>query len=126
MVVIRLARSGAKKSPFYHVVVANSRDSRDGRFIERVGYYNPMARGKETRLSIDQERIAYWKSCGAQPTERVTSLVKTINNDANINAPAPTKAEQKLAQVEESAKAARVTAEEAKKAAESSEEAAAE
>jgi len=126
MVVIRLARSGAKKSPFYHVVVANSRDSRDGRFIERLGFYNPMARGKETRLSIDQERIAYWESCGAQSTERVTSLVKKINKDANINAPAPTKAEQKLAQVAESAKAARVTAEEAKKAAESSEEATAE
>ena len=119
MVVIRLARSGAKKTPFYHVVVANSRDSRDGRFIERLGYYNPMARGKETRLSINQERIAYWTGCGAQTTERVASLVKTINKNANVNAPAPTKAEVKLAQKEAAKKAAKVTAEEAKKAAES-------
>lgn len=121
MVVIRLARSGGKKTPFYHVVVANSRDARDGRFIERVGYYNPMARGKETRLSLNQERIAYWTGCGAQQSERVVHLVKVIG-DADINAPAPTKAEVKLAQIEASRKAAKVTAEEAKKAAESAAE----
>ncbi|EKD45138.1 MAG: 30S ribosomal protein S16, partial [uncultured bacterium] len=60
MVVIRLSRGGAKKSPFYQVLVADSRKSRDGRFIERVGFYNPMARGKETRLELNQERIGYW------------------------------------------------------------------
>lgn len=122
MVVIRLARSGAKKTPFYHVVVANSRDSRDGRFIERVGYYNPMARGKETRLELNQERINYWKDCGAQPTERVLSLVKKLNTDENINAPAPSRAEEKLAQIEASKKSAKVTAEEAKKSAEAASE----
>ncbi len=121
MVVIRLARTGAKKTPFYHVVVANSRDARDGRFIERIGYYNPMARGKETRLSLNQERIDYWTGCGAQPSPRVINLVKTMKEDEKVNAPAPTKAETKLSQMEASAKAAKVTAEEAKKAAQAAE-----
>lgn len=113
MVVIRLARTGAKKAPFYHVVVTDSRNARDGRFIERLGYFNPMARGKETRLELNQERITYWSSCGARTTERVASLINTLKNDANINAPAPTKTEMKLAQIEASKKSARVTAKEA-------------
>jgi small subunit ribosomal protein S16 len=76
MVTIRLTRGGAKKRPFYHVVVTDSRSPRDGRYIERVGYFNPIASGKEIRLSFDQERVQYWLSCGAQPSERVASLLK--------------------------------------------------
>lgn len=75
MVVIRLARSGAKKRPFYHMVVADKRNKRDGRFIERLGFFNPIAKGKEVRLLIQRERLQYWLSQGAQPSERVQSLV---------------------------------------------------
>ena len=76
MVVIRLARGGAKKKPFYSIVVSDSRRAPTKRFIERVGYFNPIARGQETRLSYDQDRIDYWISQGAQPSERVKSLMK--------------------------------------------------
>jgi small subunit ribosomal protein S16 len=76
MVVIRLARGGAKKRPFYNLVVADSRSRRDGRFIERVGYYNPVASGKETSLSISQERVDYWQSRGAKLSDTVAMLVK--------------------------------------------------
>jgi small subunit ribosomal protein S16 len=77
MVVIRLSRGGAKKRPFYHVVVSDRRDARDGRCIERVGYFNPAARGKDIPLHMDLERIRYWISKGAQPSERVQTLLKT-------------------------------------------------
>ncbi|WP_251976957.1 30S ribosomal protein S16 [Salinicola avicenniae] len=76
MVTIRLARGGAKKRPFYHLAVSDSRVSRDGRFIERVGFFNPIARGQEERLRVDLERIAHWQSHGAQMSERVAELVK--------------------------------------------------
>ena len=76
MVSIRLARGGSKKRPFYHVVVSDSRSPRDGRYIERVGFFNPKARGQEEGLRLDSDRIAYWKSKGAQTTERVASLIK--------------------------------------------------
>lgn len=76
MVVIRLARGGAKKRPFYDIVVADSREARDGRYIERVGYYNPIAKGGETRLSLQSDRIEHWTSVGAQPSDRVHSLLK--------------------------------------------------
>ena len=76
MVTIRLARGGAKKRPFYHIVVTDSRNRRDGRYIERVGFYNPVAAGQEEKLRIDQERVAYWISKGAQPSDRVAKLVK--------------------------------------------------
>lgn len=76
MVVIRLARGGAKKKPFYSIVVADRRRASTKRFIERIGYFNPIARGQETRLSYDQERVDYWISQGAQPSERVKSLMK--------------------------------------------------
>ena len=75
MVTIRLARSGAKKRPFYHLTVADSRNSRDGRFIERVGFYNPIARGQEERLRVDRERIEYWQGKGAQLSARVKKLL---------------------------------------------------
>lgn len=76
MVVIRLARGGSKKRPFYHITVADQRNARDGRFIERVGFFNPVARGQEERLRLDLERIEHWKGKGAQASDRVEALVK--------------------------------------------------
>ena len=76
MVVIRLARGGSKKRPFYHITVADQRNSRDGRFIERVGFFNPVARGQEERLRLDLERVEYWTGRGAQPSDRVATLLK--------------------------------------------------
>ncbi len=78
MVTIRLSRGGAKKRPFYHVVVANSRSKRDGRYIERVGFFNPVARGAAERLRLNEERLEYWLGQGAQTTERVGSLIKEL------------------------------------------------
>ncbi len=76
MVVIRLSRSGAKKKPFYHMVVSDKRSKRDGKYIERIGYFNPVARGQAVRLHIDTERLEHWKSVGAIPSDRVTFLYK--------------------------------------------------
>ncbi|MDH3633797.1 MAG: 30S ribosomal protein S16 [Gammaproteobacteria bacterium] len=76
MVSIRLARGGSKRRPFYHVVVSDSRRARDGRYIERVGFFNPQARGQEQELKLDDSRIDYWISQGAKPSERVASLIK--------------------------------------------------
>ncbi|HPR05632.1 MAG TPA: 30S ribosomal protein S16 [Denitromonas sp.] len=76
MVVIRLARSGAKKRPFYNIVAADSRNRRDGRFIERVGFYNPMAPESAQGLVIDTERLAHWQQHGAQLSPTVARLVK--------------------------------------------------
>lgn len=76
MVVIRLARAGAKKRPFYRIVVADRRNSRDGRFIEHVGFFNPVAQGKEEKLRVNLERIQHWVGTGAQVSERVGKLVK--------------------------------------------------
>lgn len=76
MVTIRLARTGSKKRPYYHITVADERRSRDGKFIERVGFFNPIARGQEERLRIDLDRIDYWVGEGAQMTDRVKSLAK--------------------------------------------------
>ena len=76
MVDIRLARGGSKKRPFYHVVVADSRNKRDGRYIERLGFFNPVANEKQERLRLDTTRIEHWVSQGAQPSDRVASLLK--------------------------------------------------
>lgn len=76
MVIIRLARGGAKKRPFYNLVVADSRERRDGRFIERVGFYNPLAQEGREGMRIDSERVAYWQSKGAQLSDAVAKLVK--------------------------------------------------
>lgn len=76
MVVIRLSRGGSKKRPFYHVTVADRRNSKNGRFIERVGFFNPIARGQEVRLKIDQEAVDRWVAKGAQVSPRVESLIK--------------------------------------------------
>ena len=79
MVIVRLARGGSKKRPFYSINVCDSRCRRDGRFIERIGYYNPMAAGQAVRLNVNQERLAYWQSQGAQLSETVARLVKEAN-----------------------------------------------
>ena len=79
MLTIRLARAGAKKRPFFHITVADSRKPRDGRLVERVGYFNPISSGKEVRLEINQERIDYWLSQGAQVSDRVLTLIKEKN-----------------------------------------------
>ena len=76
MVKIRLTRGGAKKRPFYHVIVTDSRSARDGRNIERVGFYNPVAAGAEKRVELNAERIQHWIGQGAQMTEKVADLYK--------------------------------------------------
>ncbi|MBT5483760.1 MAG: 30S ribosomal protein S16 [Gammaproteobacteria bacterium] len=76
MVTIRLSRSGAKKRPFYHLTVADKRFSRDGRFIERLGFFNPGARGQEEKLRVDLERVKFWTDQGAIASDRVAKLVK--------------------------------------------------
>ena len=88
MVKIRLARAGAKKRPFYHVVATESRSARDGRFVERLGYYNPNAKGGEKKLVVDVARIDYWKGQGAQVSERVAYIVKNVPNSSGAEAPA--------------------------------------
>lgn len=86
MVVIRLSRGGAKKRPFYHIVVADKRSSRNGRFKEQLGYFNPIASGKDIRLTIDMERLQHWISNGAQPSDRVKHLIKVHKEQATANA----------------------------------------
>lgn len=83
MVTIRLSRGGAKKRPFYHLVVTDSRSRRDGRYIERVGFFNPIAKGGEERLRLNGDRIEYWRSHGAQLSDRVASLIKQSGKTAD-------------------------------------------
>ena len=78
MVVIRLSRGGSKARPFYNIVVADKRERRDVRFIERLGYYNPGAKATEEGLRIAQDRLTYWQSVGAQASDTVTRLVKQL------------------------------------------------
>lgn len=82
MVTIRLTRGGSKKRPFYHVVVTDSRNKRDGAFIERLGFFNPIARGQEERVRIDAERLGHWVGLGAQVSDRVRRLAKEVSKAA--------------------------------------------
>ena len=82
MVTIRLARGGAKKRPFYQVVVTDSRNARDGRFIERVGFYNPLATGNAEELRLDVDRVEHWVAHGATVSERVAGLIKSAKKSA--------------------------------------------
>lgn len=82
MVIIRLSRGGSKKRPFYHVVVTDSRQPRDGRYIERLGYYNPIAAGKEQPLFLEKSRIDYWLTQGAKLSPTVARLVKKAEKEA--------------------------------------------
>ena len=121
-VKIRLARRGSKKRPFYHIVVANSRDPRDGNFIEKVGTYNPMLeKGNDKKITLVTERIKYWLSTGAQPTDRVARFLGdaglmekyTVKTQTKKSAP-KAKAQERAKQLAEKTK----EAEEAKKQAE--------
>ena len=82
MVVIRLARGGAKKRPFYQIVVTDSRNARDGRFIERIGFYNPLATGQSEKLRLDLDRLTHWVNQGAQTSDRVADLAKQAKKQA--------------------------------------------
>lgn len=86
MVVIRLSRAGAKKRPFYHVVVTDSRRRRDGNYIECIGYFNPVARGQEVRLHLEMSKLTHWQNVGAQLSDRVRSLIKEHNKNASDTA----------------------------------------
>ncbi|MCK5831395.1 MAG: 30S ribosomal protein S16 [Methylococcales bacterium] len=88
MVTIRLSRGGSKNRPFYHIVVTDSRNSRDGRYIERLGFFNPFARGSEESLRLNNERVDYWRSVGAQPSDRVAQLIKGAAKEATTAAAA--------------------------------------
>jgi len=100
MVKIRLARGGAKKKPFYSIVATDSRKRRDSGYIERIGYFNPVARGQEVRLTIEEDRVDYWASKGAQFSDRVKQLIKEFKD--------PSIREKRVA--EQNAKAAAVAA----------------
>jgi small subunit ribosomal protein S16 len=82
MVVIRMARGGMKKAPYYRVVAADKRSPRDGKFIEKLGFFNPVASGKAERLKLDLARIEYWVGQGAQLSDRVSSLVKELKQSS--------------------------------------------
>ena len=82
MVTIRLARGGAKKRPFYHLTVTDSRSPRSGNYLERIGFFNPIARGGEERLRVDFERLNHWVGQGAQLSDRVATLVKQAQQPA--------------------------------------------
>ena len=83
MVTIRLSRKGAKKQPFYHIVVSDKRMPQTGRSIERIGFFNPVARGAEDRLRVDLDRVAHWQAQGAQMSDRVSVLVKAYRKQAS-------------------------------------------
>ena len=85
MVRIRLSRAGAKNRPFYHLVVTDSRNKRDGRYIERLGFFNPVGTDSEENLRIDVERVDYWIGQGAQPSDRVKSLLKRHRKASAVN-----------------------------------------
>ena len=137
MVVIRLSRGGSKKNPFYNVVVADSRNRRDGRFIERVGFYNPSARANAEGLRIDEARVNHWTSNGAQLSDTVARLVKfhakgpeamiaaKAKDAAKVETAKAKAAEAEAAKIKAAADAAKAEAD-AKAAAEAAEKAAAE
>ena len=119
---IRLARGGAKKRPFYRIVVAEASAPRDGRYVEKVGHYNPMvAKDNEQRLVVNGERIAYWLGQGAQATERVQKLLSTVEMMSTVtlreqpkkSAPGKKRAEKEAAEAEKAAEAAEAAAAEA-------------
>lgn len=91
MVVIRMARGGAKNRPFYNVVVADSRMPRDGRFIERIGFYNPKAAESEPKFRIALDRVAHWVGSGAQPSDAVKKLIKRAKHEVTGKEAAPAK-----------------------------------
>ena len=122
MVVIRLSRAGAKKRPFYHICVSDRRNKRDGKFIERIGFYNPIAKETEEKIRFDHERYDHWLSVGAKPSDTVLMLLKRSKmTDEEINKIEEKKTEQQqrkkqeaiLKKQEEAAKEAEAPVEEA-------------
>ena len=101
MVGIRLSRHGAKKRPFYHIVVTDRRNKRNGRFIERLGFYNPIATGGERPLQLSLDRVDYWLGEGAQPSERVRQLIRRRRIEGSAIAEAPQEAAAEAAAVTE-------------------------
>lgn len=97
MVIIRLSRGGSKKRPFYHLTVADRRQPRDGRFIERVGFFNPVARGQEETLRVDLERVDHWVRQGARMSDRVKKLVGDFRKASAAAATQPTDTDQEVA-----------------------------
>lgn len=125
MVIIRLARGGAKKTPFYSVVVADSRNRRDGRFIERVGFYNPLAKEGQEGLRLDTARISHWQSNGAQLSDCVARLVKDNAKGPEFMAAKKAKDAAKVANAKAAAEAKLAAAAKEAAAAKQAEEAAA-
>ena len=115
MVVIRLSRGGAKKRPFYHVVATDSRHARDsGKYIERLGYYNPMAKGGETPLHLELDRVNHWINQGAQTSDRVDTLIKLAGQTPEqLTAIVAKKEQRKQRRAENAAKAEAEKADEA-------------
>ena len=102
MVVIRLSRAGAKKRPFYHICVSDRRNKRDGKFIERIGFYNPIAKPTEEKIRFDDERYDHWLSVGAKPSDTVLMLLKRSKmSDEEINKIEEKKVEQLLRKKQE-------------------------
>ena len=98
MVIVRLSRGGAKKKPFYKIVATDSRNRRDGRYLDQLGYFNPVARGQEVKLHIEVEKLLAWKNNGAQLSDRVAYLLKTYAKEHQINlAPEAKPAKKKAA-----------------------------
>ena len=98
MVSIRLSRGGAKKRPFYHIVVTDQRNRRDGRYLERVGFFNPVAKGNEEILRVDLARVDHWIGHGARPSDRVASLLKSYRKSGSKSeAKSEAKSEDKVA-----------------------------
>jgi len=97
MVTIRLSRGGAKKQPFYHIVATDSRARRDGRYIERLGFYNPVARSSAEPVRLDLERIDHWVSNGAQMSDRVKNIVKSYRRHGAEDPTGEARASKKLA-----------------------------
>ena len=114
MVGIRLSRHGAKKRPFYHIVVTDRRNKRNGRFIERLGFYNPIATGGELPLQLSLDRVDYWLGQGAQPSERARQLIRRRRMEGGAMAEAPEEvAAEAAADIEEAAPAEEAVSEEA-------------
>ena len=111
MVVIRLSRGGTNKRPFYKIVVADRRESRDGKYLERVGYFNPIAVGGEKRLELDKERVAHWISKGAQPSDRVKNLLCELDKPEVLEKRAVKSEARKTRQKEKAAAKIEVVAE---------------
>lgn len=116
MVVIRLARGGAKKRPFYNIVATDRQNRRDGRFLERVGFYNPMAAGGEQPINIQLDRVEYWTSRGAQVSDAVSRLMRELGREGE---PRPSKKKTRAMKKKEQAAAEAAAASEAEAAAES-------